>query len=106
MKGCHGPFWVAALLISLSLGLLSVSAEAKDTCRVIRGGSSANALGEEFPEATAPAAVEKDILGDALGEEFPELIYFLPFVGALGEEFPELFLHRIVRLALGEEFPE
>jgi len=106
MKGCHGPLWVAALLISLCLGLLSVSAEAKDNCRVIRGGSSASALGEEFPEVTAPADFDKEVLGDALGEEFPELIHFLPFIGALGEEFPELILYRIVRLALGEEFPE
>jgi|WetSurSiteA1Bulk_404760.scaffolds.fasta_scaffold114928_2 hypothetical protein len=107
MKGCHGPLWVAALLLSLSLGLLPVSAEAKDDCRVIRGGSSADALGEEFPEVTAVAEDNDVSLGDAaLGEEFPELFIFLPFVGALGEEFPELILFGITRAALGEEFPE
>jgi hypothetical protein len=102
MKGCQGPLWVAALLLSLSLGLLPVSAEAKDDCRVIKGGSSADALGEEFPEVTAVA----DVDDDALGEEFPEYILFLPFFGALGEEFPELILFGLARLALGEEFPE
>ena len=102
MKGCHRPLWLAALLISLLLGLLPVAAEAKDDCRVIKGGSSADALGEEFPEVTA---VEEDN-DAALGEEFPELIILLPFFGALGEEFPELILIGITCPALGEEFPE
>ena len=106
MKGCYrpyGPFRVAALALSLTLGLLTVAAEAKDDCRVINGGSSADALGEEFPEF-----VSADFETDGLGEEFPECIIILPFVGALGEEFPglELILFRIVRQALGEEFPE
>lgn len=103
MKGCHRPLWVVALALSLSLGLLTVAAEAKDACRVIQGGSGADALGEEFPEAVSANA---DAQTDGLGEEFPERIVLLPFLCGLGEEFPELIVFTIVRLALGEEFPE
>ena len=103
MKGCHRPLWVVALALSLTLGLLTVSAEAKDKCRGIQGGSSADALGEEFPEVVSACA---DVETDGLGEEFPERIILLPFLCGLGEEFPELIVFTIVRQALGEEFPE
>jgi hypothetical protein len=95
---------LAALLVcAFSLfSLAAHAADSKDKCRSSKGGFTAAALGEEFPELAKWFGVEA-----ALGEEFPELVVFwpIPTTAALGEEFPEL-----VRLpkteSLGEEFPE
>ena len=98
-------FRTVALLTALlicAFSLFSHAAEAKDNCRSSRGGSTTNALGEEFPELAKWFGVEV-----ALGEEFPEFVLFWPILttAALGEEFPELVSPPKTE-KLGEEFPE
>ncbi len=101
MSPYRRTWWVAALLLSFFLGFVANSADALETCRVIKEGSSADALGEEFPERIGGFNAE------GLGEEFPELVHIYLFAAALGEEFPELVVILGAELdALGEEFPE
>ena len=88
------------LLVLLLAGMVSSTAEATSSCRISKGGFSADALGEEFPEFTSVPLLlgwEYRILDlltvwcdDGLGEEFPEkAVASTGTKDALGEEFPE-----------------
>jgi hypothetical protein len=98
MKKRHHPWVVAVLLACLAIGTLPATTEASDGCRSTKGGSSTDALGEEFPEVCLGpvlAAVGLKIsalfvwIDDGLGEEFPETSGSKESVDGLGEEFPE-----------------
>ena len=109
MKTNQSPWLVSQLLIFIFLMLLPSTAEACPLCRCNSGGSTSEALGEEFPEWAfysfgffCPGLVT--VCADALGEEFPECPSGSN-AAALGEEFPECS-SRNADDALGEEFPE
>ena len=91
--------WVpVALLIALLAGIFP-AAEASAACRTSKGGSSTDALGEEYPELwNCPLLFGCDfdflnlwlfVWDDGLGEEFPEKQAVSQTPDALGEEFPE-----------------
>jgi hypothetical protein len=100
MKAIHLTALVAVLL-ACTFAAFPCTAEARESCRSSKGGSTSAALGEEFPEF-----VRWLCLAAALGEEFPEFI-FVPIQpsDALGEEFPEAPCPPKTE-DLGEEFPE
>jgi hypothetical protein len=99
MKALHQPWILAVLLVCLTIAGLPATAEATDGCRTGKGGSSTDALGEEFPEVTlepvlsvvAPKVVVLIfwIFDDGLGEEFPEATSTKDTGDGLAEEFPE-----------------
>ena len=113
MKTNQSPWLVSQLLIFIFLMLLPSAAEASSLCRCNSGGSTSEALGEEFPEWVAGLTAFTlglyfpnllPVCADALGEEFPEILSGSN-AAALGEEFPERS-DRKDNDALGEEFPE
>jgi len=117
MKTIHGSWSSVALLVLLLAAVLPNAAEAVDSCRSIKGGSSTDALGEEYPELSCWPVLfgiefrflEPLVLffGDSgLGEEFPEKRAASgPCDSGLGEEFPEKAAPSAPDI-LGEEFPE
>ncbi len=111
MKSHPIPWLVAALLLATVFLFLTSTAEAKGVCRDYEGGSTAAALGEDFPEFV-PIFGFWPIWWGALGEEFPEYVQpegLWTVDSALGEDFPERADQRDpsgTGDALGEEFPE
>ena len=114
MKTATFPVICAFLLLICSALVIPNAAAAKDSCRNIRGGSTSDVLGEEFPELTSwmlAISLGSSLPGfivwfdaEVLGEEFPERSSRFN-TDALGEEFPE-HSGGIKADALGEEFPE
>ena len=116
MKTICRPWLSVALLILLLAAVLPSAAEATAACRSNKGGSSTDALGEEYPErACWPVLFGLElpflrplfvVWDNALGEEFPEKSASSGPCDALGEEFPEKTTEPAPADALGEEFPE
>ena len=113
-----GKTWFMAVLLPLLLAAVFTSAaDASIFCRTSKGGSSTDALGEEYPELSCWPVLfgiefrflEPLVLffGDSgLGEEFPEKRAASgPCDSGLGEEFPEKAAPSAPDI-LGEEFPE
>ncbi|MCK4415159.1 MAG: hypothetical protein KAY32_16630 [Candidatus Eisenbacteria sp.] len=99
MKKRHQPWILAVLLAFLTIGSIPASAEATDGCRSSKGGSSTDALGEEFPEVVLGPVLA------AVGLKISVLVLWI-FDDGLGEEFPEKSTSKDTGDALGEEFPE
>ncbi len=90
---------LAVFILIAFLGLIPLAADAASTCRSSKGGSTTDALGEEFPELVCR------LIAIALGPQYLGLVAWVPIADALGEEFPERPAHTD-RDSLGEEFPE
>ncbi|MBM3318917.1 MAG: hypothetical protein FJY75_13800 [Candidatus Eisenbacteria bacterium] len=92
-----------AVLVLCICALLftSTAAAAPQLCRSSGGGSTASALGEEFPEFALPM-----LIATVVGQGVTGLVvWLLATASALGEEFPErVCAPRLPQL--GEEFPE
>ncbi|MFH1145305.1 MAG: hypothetical protein V1774_12280 [Candidatus Eisenbacteria bacterium] len=91
--------WLPVALLFLFLAGMLPTAEAAPNCRTSKGGSSTDALGEEYPEFSCWPI----LFGLDLGFLSP-LIFFVD--DGLGEEFPEKRADSKTPDALGEEFPE
>ena len=87
------------LLIGLTFAGLPATAEATDGCRTGKGGSSTDALGEEFPEVTLGPVLS------AVAQKVTVLVFWV-FDDGLGEEFPEATSSKDLGDGLAEEFPE
>ncbi|MBP7669457.1 MAG: hypothetical protein KA123_02645 [Candidatus Eisenbacteria bacterium] len=88
---------IALLLVFLLASFTVGAADAGAAGRNSKGGSTPDALGEEFPEITGWPVL--------IGLEFPLWQVFVWWDG-LGEEFPEKTADTHPTTGLGEEFPE
>jgi len=100
MKSMRKTWFMAVLLPLLLAAVFTSAADASIFCRTSKGGSSTDALGEEYPEFSACPI----LFGLELSFLWPVFVWF---DDGLGEEFPEKSgTDKGQTDGLGEEFPE